>query len=486
MIRRRPYSLFRLLAIVLLAGAGAATSARAQRSPFPEGSESIRWMLKNSGLSAQADVDQLRADPEHSILIVLGDLNWLERKLPEGPEEFVRSGGALLIASDQAAHKILHNVAGVRIDGHLIVDQRHLDRCHRKQPYRPFVKSTDAHLPDGSENPFAGLQVATNIPSYLTIESNVPPGIVPLAEYFPDVGEDEAFGGAGVAKYPRGKRHDFAVGGRPDSSKGRILILADHSVFINEMLLDEECDNFAFTQRVIDWLKGDGQRTHATLVVDGKAPFANFDVVLKRLPRPPALKILQEMLARRDEVVMAAERTIARTELDDGINAALMKGVEGEGEAGVARLRRYTLWALAGGIAFYFFYRLSDDARFFGENRLPRLEMAVAGQNLAGTFAEQRQRAQIAVGNLGESARALARQRFESLTGAGNVPVLPVIAGGGFWQRRSARRRLKYLWKIAYGASPTRVTPLQWHKYLTDLQELERDVANGVVKMPVA
>ena len=46
----------------------------------------------------------------------------------------------------------------------------------------------------------------------------------------------------------------FAVGGTV--GKGRVLVLADHSIFINRMILPRETGNLEFAANCLHWLRG--------------------------------------------------------------------------------------------------------------------------------------------------------------------------------------------------------------------------------------
>jgi hypothetical protein len=447
---------------------------------FPVGTDSFRWLLKNANLDPVSDSGNLYANPRRSILIVFGGIDKLQERFTNGFADFVERGGAILAASDQPCDRTLPKLAGVRIPAEQIEDDQHPDtkRCHFGQTVRPFVLTGEERFSDGSENPFLNLKVATNIPSYLIHDPALPAGIIPLARFASDVSRKTSSKGDTLDRVHRELL--FAVGG--NRGAGRVLVLADHSIFINEMMLADECENLAFAQRCLEWLKGDGQRTRAMLVVDGQT-FLSFDVKLKRLPTPPPFQVLEQILAHRDEIADEAQARIARSEWEDGINKAIVKALNGNGEEDPARIGRYALWALGSSLAVFFVHRLSSGARYFPEAKLPLLTTAVAAQRPTGSVAEQRQRGQIAAGNLWESARDLARQRFASLSSSDKAPTPPPIVGSGLWRRRSARRRLQRLWVIAYGQAGVRIPPKQWEKFIADLEAFDRDVADGRVKM---
>ena len=67
----------------------------------------------------------------------------------------------------------------------------------------------------------------------------------------------------------------FAVGGEgPDHinrNPYRLLVMADHSIFIDRMLLEPQTDNLELTYRVIEFLQGPGKiRKRCILFEDGR------------------------------------------------------------------------------------------------------------------------------------------------------------------------------------------------------------------------
>jgi hypothetical protein len=460
------------------------------KEKFAFGTESLRWLMKNAHLEAVDRPVILSADPEHTILIVLGDLNWLEQNVPGGVEEFVAKGGALLAASDVRSGPALERLAGVHIVPDCSVEAPWDDRQRLKGVRDcPFVDALKVEGADAPENPFAGLRqrVATNIPRYLQRSDNLPRGIVPLAR-FPDgvylwprsvlTPEDLT---RGVSRLFQGNLL-FAVGG--SHGDGRLLAMADHSVFINEMMLNDQCGNLEFANQCLEWLKGD-QRKRAMLVENGQV-YPNFEVTLKRIPPIPPMKLLEELFNHRDEIAEEAQTKLAEAERKDSVNSRVLKTLDGRRRVAENRLRRYALWGFGGFLAAAVLYRLSNNGRHFPDRRIPLLGPVVEKQRPAAAVAELRPRAQIDAGNLWESARELAQESLGQNPLENKAPPRPRVVAGDWWQRRQARRRMHRLWEIAYGAEPIPVLPARWEKFLSDLEAFENDVANGRVKLPAA
>jgi hypothetical protein len=453
---------------------------------FAVGTQSLRWLLKKADFEPLTDASQLEIDPDQTVLIVLGDLSWLDDKAPGGVVSFVERGGALLAASDLESKVAgLQDLANVRVTGlHVEWDMYHKmhesdKEIHHGQSDRPFVFADEAMLPDGTANPFNGLRVATNIPSFLRLNGRLPAKVVSLAR-FPLNSYYEG-GRPGAAWRRELVSKPFAVGG--ERGDGRFLILADHSVFINEMMLAPDCDNLGFAVRCLEWLKADGKRKRAMLVEDGRI-HQNFDVAERQLPPISPLKVLGALIERRDEIAEEVQDRFAEAEKKDKINSAILGALRGRTRQGFARLSRYAFWAVGGCLAVLALYRMSNESRYLADQRLPLLRQTVAGQRPTSSVIEQRQQAQVEAGNLWESAREIARQRLMMATGSERLSDAADNPSASWWQRRTARARLRRIWNIAYGATPVRIKPARWERFLADLDAIQKDVANGTVKLP--
>src|SRR5205807_757161 len=105
--------------------------------------------------------------------------------------------------------------------------------------------------------------VATNRPSHLIRPAPGLPGMLPFLARFPEECIIEEFG-------PRQPPQElwFAAGGEfgERGRKGRLLVLADHSVFINDMLGRADNDNFTFALLCLEWLTDGGRRDRVLFV----------------------------------------------------------------------------------------------------------------------------------------------------------------------------------------------------------------------------
>src|SRR4029079_11442952 len=68
--------------------------------------------------------------------------------------------------------------------------------------------------------------------------------------------------------------------------RGGVFVLADHSIFINDMMSQEDNDNPYFAHNVVRWLTEDGKRKELLFYEDGEI-VRPFDVPLAYPPAPP-------------------------------------------------------------------------------------------------------------------------------------------------------------------------------------------------------
>ena len=370
--------------------------------------------------------------------------------------EFIGKGGAVLAASDRAmlnayAIRQLTAVSGVSISDQTLIC-RDLNRCYENLDYCPFlvpVRDADPRLLGDEEK---SLLVATNVPSKLERMRPLPGTVQELAT-LPDFCRPEPMGGGFRPRRPERERPLFAVGG--DVGKGRVLVLADHSLFINEMMLPTNNQNVEFTSNCMAWLRGEPQKRDLVLFVEDGRIQTKFDIPLKnaKLPLDDVLKMIY---ARRNELLVEAERGAARMEEDDAFNRNLLGFLERIGWP-IWRLARY--FAILGTLvlALYGAYRLGISKRFRHDQSIPLLAAAVGRALPVQPLHAQRTEALLLRGNLWEPASVLVRRWFTRLgVDALNAGEASFTAQGAWWRRRKLLGRLQRLWRLAGGRQPER------------------------------
>jgi hypothetical protein len=334
-------------------------------------------------------------------------------------DNFRQEGGAILIATDQHDNGWLSDlrlhVAGEKVT----VAPSFRELGHLRNLECPVLRDFTA-----PEHPIFHrvTRVVTNRPSYLVPE----PGCdLRLLAWFPP----------GCLAEGQVNQLPFIYGTEPQG-KDRVLVLADHDVFVDGMILRNDLENFEFASDCVAWLADKGRRKYALLIDDGEV-VSDFKVPLAELPMPlPPSKIISKMLRGLEEV--------------NFFNAVLLEGVPR------TVILRYLLLAASGWLLVYGLFRLVRAHHRTGTAArvAARVEKVVApGLPLLTRRAE----AVAGAGNCYEAARDLARLAFEGETGEPPAAPPAVLRGG-----RRLHREVERLWRLAYGATPTPVSPQEF------------------------
>ena len=356
---------------------------------------------------------------------------------------------------------LLQNLAGVSIYSQTLycVEPK---TCYKGLQHCPFVVPIVEAKPAlfADSQPGQPLNLATNVPSCLTVERRAgsvqPIATLPLhCQFDTHKGRFEMLGSP-----------TFAVAG--DFGKGRVLVLADHSLFINEMMLLDDERNFIFASNAIAWLRGDDpKRTKVLFVEEGKIQ-TKFEIPLKSLNIPPeeALRLLFE---KRNEILATANNVLVRLEDQGAFDNGVMNLFDRAGFP-PSRLARYAFVALTIALGLYVVYRVGIRGRFRHDLTAPMLPIVLDRNLPVAALAEQRHLTLLERGNLSEPAMHLARQWFASLgVEAFDGPRPGLDARGGWWRRRQLAARLREAWRLAAGRE-SRVT-------LEQLKAIERNLS---------
>jgi hypothetical protein len=459
----------------LLAGSGPVRGQRPHEPPFGQGTFLFRNLLHyNLKLTPVKDPHDL-GDPSRTILIVLGETEVLGG-LPFKLKDFLEQGGAALVATDRktlpkdtpegtnAAGNQLDRELGVGVTGDAAVQVDNVPRY----TYRGGLAECPLVQPDPDAVPalfptIPRLAVATNKPSYLNMKlkrmeahglsliASLPPGCRP-SEF-----ADWDLRGVPWPPLP------FAAAGKV-GRKGRLVVLADHSIFIDSMLYPKDTANAAFAESCVAWLtEGGRQPCDRVLFYEEGILRTRFDVLPVR-NEPINLPPPEKLVPLLDRFLADAERT-------DTFDSILRDLVP------------LQVWLTVGlvvltlGLGFYGFCRLSA-ARHRPEGGALLLATALTQNAAAGATTEQRHRAMLAGGNLWEASRPLCRACFAGQPG-GDRPEVAVSAGN-WWQRRALRRRVLRLWELAHG-KPVRVSAAEFARLPGQIEEVKAALAAGTI-----
>jgi hypothetical protein len=503
--------------LLLIAAPPAPAQPEKPYAAFLEGTEVFRRILFERGFTALHSFDKLADDPEHTILIVFGDGRRLT-EVHDGVDVFVKRGGALFLATDRqlngAAAAALSRTAGVGVNGMTMVSDEN-DSCYHGLQFCPFLQPRDK-----DSNLFRNLirantslsTVASNAPSYLVRHWAMPwgapervPFLPPLAMLPPECYPE---GGRPVTPMLAPSPLLFAVGG--DVEAGRVLVLADHSIFINEMMLPEDNGNVEFTYNCLEWLRGDPTegRTKVLFVVDGNIN-SFFQVPLREMPDELMKRLIEYLGQHPDEAAKLAlniathhPRETAKLALDaasavdkatqkiapevdrkmqevderDGINDRFLDGFADKD----GLLRGLVVW-LAVLVVLYGCYMIGWKARRRSDLEGPLLSAALYRLAPAETVGEQRRRDLIRGDNLWEPARDLARQCLAASGLPATADSPRVVVQGGWMRRWTMTSQVRRLWQLAYGP-PRRVSLKRWRRLLREAEQVKTAVASGVVR----
>jgi hypothetical protein len=498
---RRARVLAALLGLaIVLAAVPASRAQQTQRPAFLEGTHAFRRILYDAAhkgkLTPLAKGDT-QADPKRTLIVVLGDpdpLRTVEHYTGHPLSSFLEKGGALLVATDKRTPEgpwpFYWSVTGeimnlARPDGGTAY--RGMKEC----PYVAPVGGANPNLFEPSLPVFRGEKprpIASNLPSRLSSPSSVlSPSGFSLARRPP-----RGFSVLAVIPGPfegQAGPVDFAAGGTVGA--GRVLIMADHSVFINEMMLQPDNGNIDFAYRCAEWLLTgpDGRRRDKVLYYEEGVVRTDFDIPLKT-PPPPPLPPPETLLGMLDETVHAMEEegTFARMEQDDYFNGTLEDLMRSATFWSGTR-PEWKLWTIVVSVVsvvlgLYAFVRMGM-FRHRPDAAGPTLSSLLRRQAPAGAVLKQRQEALLRDGNVWEAARELARDLFVSAgTSPDAGPLPPALAvRGSWWRRWRVRRRWRRLWRLACSARPMRVSPRGFTRLAMQVEAMRAALADGTARV---
>jgi hypothetical protein len=507
--------------------------------PSEQRTDAFRHLLSEFHLKPLLSFADLQAHPSESLLIVLGNPDCLSKKdFPRGLRSFVEAGGAVLIATDEEtngeAGELLASLAGVTVTGEKLVCTNPTEaKVYNGSPYCPFVQPLADPMGLSGSNNILGmlativgvgnrpalfrapqsdgenLHVATNAPSRLQVKSNgwwLPNGFHRLA-VLPSGCQNEIkllflsdIAPLGARRPPRVRQAPtenllFAVVGTV--GKGRVLVLADHSIFINRMLLPGDNGNLEFTANCLHWLRGGvsnpaealrtlnnpdaltklaGERNKALFWDDGRIR-RDFSVPLAPGPVKPSLDM-------EPAIVAAINKTIVRLEDEDYFNRTLLDNLD-EWAGGRRRLKLYLVYLLTFAAVLLAGYRFLWRSRYRLEPAVLAVPDVINESGAQLSWMDRRRRAMLRSGNVWETAHGLAREYFESagIVLSGAAPPRVEITQGNWRRRWRLQRRFARWWRLARGDAPVVIAPKALRRWLRELDELKTAVADGTIRL---
>jgi hypothetical protein len=436
--------------------------------PFNLDSHAFRFILWQEALAPQTSLDDLDREPARSLLIVFGDTRELDRRGEGWLRSFLDRGGAVLIATDRGEPnpQPWERTLGVHVRGDLV--QAHDPKSmYRGSPDCPILRPAQPAPAQPLPRLRVSLPVATNRPSCLV----------------PGEGKLEPFLNFPIDCHIAGRPflldsiyYPFGMGGKRGT--GRVLVLADHSVFINGMMLQPDNGNFDFAYACVEWLRqrdGSGVKRDRAMFIDDGMVFSSFEVPVTLEPDAGP------------SPVELADQLIAQVEQDDLFNRLILQNIP---------LRRIVRGLVVIGTVLLLvlgLYRLIR-AGYHLEPHVPLVSRRVAPVIAAPAVVDQRHHALLRQGNLWEAARDLARACFAGLgiptasaTAGTDWPLivpaaLPRVRTNTDWRRRRALRQTVYqLWRLACSPRPRRISRRRFTQLVNQVEAVKAAVRDGTL-----
>jgi hypothetical protein len=449
--------------------------AQTPRVPFTQDNHAIRYILSKLNLqplATQEEADTLKAG---EVAIIVFGQPWPLERLSGKLRSFINAGGRLLFATDRQT-SALETDFGIRVDGRLLGIEVSSALAFHGLSQCPFVMA----LQNTERSIFLGYsRIATNRPSFLEITGRSAKPIRPLARLPRDV---EIERGESVGFLPRqrlGRAAIFAAGGVV--GKGRILVLADHSVFINDMMLQPDNDNFDFALKALQWLigspAGGGAAPNRVLFVDEGAVVTNFNVPLKTSPGIPV------------PTAEALNQLLLGTEFDNVFNRLILHRFSPGQVLSVLAL------VLTGAMLAYGSVRIAQSSHSID----PQAPLAVlnAGSAIPSPgLIDQRHQTMLSEGKLWEAAREIARQKLIVIRGGDGVAVESkgsradthavapqFTVAGSVSRRRYLTNVAVHLWTLAYTEKPRPLSLAEFRRVVAESNELAQAFREGTLQL---
>lgn len=428
--------------LVLVLGIATGRAAAQQReSGDSSGDESwlyrtelFQMLLEEQGLKPTQELGDAFAAPEESVIVITGESSPVWQREWSRLIEFTAQGGRLLIATDCSEAIRDFHIGPVMA---LQTKDRYLD-------YADCIRVTALE----KSHP-----LTTNVESLVTNKTgwlSRPP--------------DAAFRWTVVARLPRfcrpmeSSEQPLIVAGRgQDSETGVIVLVADQSLFTNNMLWHG--DNAVFAIRMSEFLS-EGQRSRLVFVADG-APLPSYRAPMQLPPLPP---LPEPDLAKLLRVANAAIRDVEESNL---VNEALRDRPR---HVRIPQYPRIILFVLGAAAFTFLLWKLVQQMN-------PRPAPPPA-RDMLTSRAMSSEHAGIR-SELSVAAQLLARDFCRELTGS-DLPedwksvLLPSAQSGMPHWKKSQRAQLKILLNLAVDGCSLHISPRRFRTIGQQIRELRQ------------
>ena len=377
--------------------------------------------------------------PSNTIMVILGDTTKLHA-MGSRIYTFYKKGGALLVANDQNDKRFLFDFRTYFNAGEASFGAadtlRDFSDC-------PLVRDFEV-APVLFENVES---IATNRPGYLTF-----------------MGDAELYTAAWLPASRRGVSESFLAIRHYKALPGRLLAVADHSVFTNQMMMHGS--NLTFTNNVIDWLCAGEDRQYLIFIRDGEV-MPKYQLGSQLPPIPP--EVLTNAMA---SVLQKSRPNLFDSSFREFTNNAIQSmqardvfnyAVRNRPRMRRSHIRRGAVIGLAALFLSSLIVRMVTTRR-----RDPVFKVGQA----------RKQKDHSA------TARLLIRDFFisDNLTERPNE-ARPVAIATGWWTRRKLQRTLRRLWRSVTTDAPSRTTAKQLESLRKKLHQLNELRCSGQLRI---
>lgn len=501
-----------------------------ESSQFLRDTHVFRRILFEHQLQPLKSFDAIWKDPRHTLLVVLGPVGrqFFTTGLLAGDEAkaagiqnspieeplklFLQKGGAILYATDHDSPaeqspfvRDIEDLTGFGIDGSILQVLETGNGFYYRNLGCPVLETVPGARPDllalPQMDPEKKLPVATNRPTRLvSLKAFHPIQVRPVLllpeqiGFAPTLRKPRDFPGRLIQtslpvgdkprqSFARPEERVFGLVYEGNKNRNKLLLLADHSLFINSMMLPTDNANVEFASKSIQYLCENGtERRDKVLLLEEGQINARLEVPLKKMDSLSGPQLNQ---AAVETILKALDDRLASLEDKNAFDSGLERWMESRN----ITPRSLTFTALAylsillGAWIFYQFLQSRKDQL---EKQIQPADLSKTDLQESDNLVVGRYRDMLRTGNAWETARSISRTIWDDYSAS--IPIsqetMPRFqVKGSFLESWTRKRRARRYWNLAYGKKKYRIRPRGWTRFLADIERLRSDLRDGTVQV---